>query len=177
MDIQAQVTDHSALKEACGLRSQCSTFKRVLDSADPTKLNDIVHGTQGDRGLFHILVSDDSQISNNKLKVLIRKGIDVNGKTIYSTPAISLYIHSRASQGTRILLDAGANPNLQDSRSWDSLATAAQMNDIDFLEKVKTIAENDSVAINWRQNVTILSRATAKKLYSHCNALHLTIRY
>ncbi|KAK4198559.1 ankyrin repeat-containing domain protein [Triangularia verruculosa] len=176
MDVQAQVGGCSALAQACTIQSQCSTFEKVLDFADPIKLNDTVYTSpEGDLRLIHILAYDDGPISNNKLKALIRKGADVNGKTAYGLPAMSLYIQKRASQGAQILLAAGANVNLQDRYGWDSLAIAATMNDISFLRKVKTMAETNSVEIDWRQTSTtcILRRGTFKG--SHYNALHIAI--
>ncbi|KAK4464532.1 ankyrin repeat-containing domain protein [Cladorrhinum samala] len=174
IDVHAKVEGVSALGRACLSASSCTPtlFETVLGSADPAKLNETNHGTISGTtfGLIHLLAWENNSTRTAKLKILLQARVDVNLRISTGTPAMVLYLRRNFTEGARILLEAGADPNLQDNDGWDSLLAAVEMNNISFLEQVKL--KVDPNIINW-QHVCNPKDASGEVAYSRCNALHI----
>ncbi|KAK4221973.1 ankyrin repeat-containing domain protein [Podospora fimiseda] len=163
----------SALEMTCIMKSQCSvaTFSRVLDSADPTRLNETTYAWD-QLGLIHITALSGINIRAEKLKILIQKGVDINQRTGKGVPPMVFHMVNNASlECAQILLEAGGNPNLQDPNGWDALHAAVKINNISFLEEVKRLADANPGLINWKQTCRTIREDSV--VYSQCNALHI----
>jgi ankyrin repeat protein len=130
-----------ALTCACSQQSAESyqakpnTQKANLDQ--PTKEEQLLTLLSG-----KMLLSDEAEDAGNLVAIenLIKQGVDVNirDKSTFQTP-VMLAVQSGRLIALKLLLNAGANPNLQDSNGRTALMTAAGYNDV---RMVKALLEH-----------------------------------
>ncbi|KAK3385840.1 ankyrin repeat-containing domain protein [Podospora didyma] len=173
VDVNTCVDDVSPLELASLPGSRCGlqTFQAILENADKAKFNNL--NQNGDQlGLIHDLGLRDVKDSVRKLESLLQRGgVDVNARTGTGVPAMVWHLRQGSRNTARVLLDNGADPNLQDKNGWDSLLMAVKDNDVEFLQAVE---ERTDLAVNWWQHCSF---ELGGELFSDCNAIHVAVAF
>ncbi|KAK4163823.1 ankyrin repeat-containing domain protein [Cladorrhinum sp. PSN259] len=172
----------SALELACIPGPRCSprTLEKLLAKADPARIDELKNKDGFQQGLIHILASpvQNDPYPCEKLEILIHKGLRVDARTGNGVPPMVFHLEQRSFETAKILLKAGADPNLQDSDGWDSILTAVKVNDPGFLQEVERLATAKPGSVDWQKQCTVQKKlGTLQIMYVGCNALHVAALY
>lgn len=164
----------SFLEMACapGNRVTASTFEKLLEYADPERLDDIDETNQG---LIHYLIVPGPG-RDQKLTALLDAGANPNLMRWGRSPALVSYILDRQHDAATILLEKKADPALATKDGMDAALAAASRGSIRMLEKLKSMVPP---GFNWQRtcksHFTIIHPGGGQitTTASNCNALHL----
>ena len=177
VDVHASVNGSSAIEQACmpGRDIELETFAAILDHCDLTKLNSMENHTTGSRSkrasLIHLVGLGNVRDAPEKLEMLINKGADVNARMFQKRiPALVFHLGQGSFETAQALLEAGADPNLQDDDGWDALLMAVRFRNVGFLREVEQRSSRYPSPINWQHTCTIQLDDDA---IHGCNALHV----
>ena len=159
------------LEVACERGVDYSTFKKVLDFADPKSLDDV---DDKSLGLIHHLIPW-SEGRNEKLKLLLDKGASPDLMPWGKSPALVSYIVGEQFSAAMILLDKGADPAKTTVFGVDATLAAASRGRVEILRRIQSIVPRD---FNWGR--TCETRLTVNyptgaetTTVPDCTALHL----
>lgn len=126
------------LEVACGRGVDYSTFKKVLDFADPKSLDDV-----DDMSLefIHHLIPW-SKGRDEKLKLLLDKGANPDLMR-WGSPALVSYIVEKQFSAAMILLDEGADPTKTTMFGMDATLAAASRGRVEILRRIQAIVPGD----------------------------------
>ncbi|KAM0810155.1 putative Ankyrin repeat-containing domain protein [Seiridium cardinale] len=164
----------SALQVACSsVTCNMATFRMLLDQADPTKLD--VLNKKG-LGLIHLLLLEEVNQRELKLRALLSKGADPNLCSISGIPALLMYLVENQTECVDILLEFGADVNARNRDGMDMALTAALRGYVIVLEK---LYNHDKLKVDW--NATCLAKFNVQRPensittmeFLEANALHL----
>lgn len=162
------------LEIACapGNRTTAPTFEKLLEYADPERLDDVDDTSQG---LIHNLIVP-SPGRDQKLTALLEKGANPDLMRWGRSPALVSFILERQHDAAMILLENGANPALATKDGMDAALASASRGSLRMLEKIKSMVGPE---FDWertcKSHFTIIHPGGGQitTTASNCNALHL----
>lgn len=167
-------TRRTLLEIACapGNRTTALTFEKLLEYADPERLDDVDDTLQG---LIHNLILPGPG-RDQKLIALLEKGANPDLLRWGRSPALVSFILERQHDAAMILLENGANPALATKDGMDAALASASRGSLRMLEKIKSMVGPE---FDWER--TCMSHFTiihpgggqVTTTASNCNALHL----
>ena len=167
-------TRRTLLEIACapGNRTSAATFEKLLEHADPKRLDDVDDTNQG---LIHSLIVPGLG-RDQKLTALIDKGASPNLMRWGRSPALVSFILERQHDSAMLLLEKGADPALVTKDGMDAALAAASRGNLRMLEKIKSVVDDD---FDWtrtcKSHFTVIHPGGGQitTTASNCNALHL----
>ncbi|KAK9418337.1 putative Ankyrin repeat-containing domain protein [Seiridium unicorne] len=174
LSVHEESFNTSALQVACSsVTCNMATFRLLLDQADPTKLD--VLNKKG-LGLIHLLLLEEVNQRELKLRALLSKGADPNLCSISGIPALLMYLVENQTECVDILLEFGADVNARNRDGMDMALTAALRGHVLVLEK---LYNHDKLKVDW--NATCLAKFNVRRPensittmeFLEANALHL----